>query len=62
MTTRLYDSGFGCVIISHTIMNRAIRRYPITFILSNFNTIVNKLFIILQHVAPYVTTRCGLTL
>jgi hypothetical protein len=30
VTTRLCDNSSGCVIISHTILNRAIRRYRIT--------------------------------
>jgi hypothetical protein len=29
-TTRLSGSDFGCVIISHMILNRAIRRYKQT--------------------------------
>jgi hypothetical protein len=30
VTTRFCDNGYGCVIISHMILNRAIQRYGTT--------------------------------
>jgi hypothetical protein len=52
MTTRLYGSGFVCVIISRTILNPMIWRYHIPFfknlqVLNDVFTMINELFLIL---------------
>jgi hypothetical protein len=59
VTIKLYDNGYGCVIISPTILNRVIQRYRMTIfyaiptlVLNDFFSMINALFIVLQHVPP----------